>query len=925
MASPQTALGASDLVGRGAELSLLDRRVTEAADGRGGMVLLAGEPGIGKSCLADEAARLARSRGFRVVWGRCRETEGAPPFWPWTQILRGVLAGSGITAPADLQPLLDSRPQAGRDADRFQLFDAVTTLLLDRAHHQPLLVVLDDLHRADHSSLLLLEFLTPAVGDAPLLLIGTFRDTEVSAPHPLFTILGEGASGGGVDLLELGGLTPADTARLVAGQAPAGTPLRAEELQQRCDGNPFFMTELLRLRPGVGEAVPTTVSAAISARVQRLPASTRRVLALAAVLGREFAPPLLAVLDGSPSEEIDARLGPAVTGGLVRPNADAAGRHGYRFTHVLVREALYDAIPPSRRSALHDLVVRTLEGAAAPSATGPSDLGGPSDLASHAIKAVRTLDERRRAIRLAVRAAELARGRLAHEEAADWFGRALDLGIDSDDERFELLVEFGRSAGRAFRVEPARTAFEQAWALAVRRGWSRRLPTVALGLGDVIVSAGTVDAGLVRLLEQSLELADPADRQARIRLTARLSVEIYWSPRLPQARQFAADAVAAARRLDDAQTLAVSLAALQFVLRGPDQLSERVRLGAELVGLARALGDEQLELNGRRLLLADRLQVDPGAAAAELDELTALAERSRRPLAQWYVMINKGIWATMAGRCEEALGIAAETEAFGRRIGARPTAVYTALQRFAVLRDLGRAGESVPELRAAIHQFPVVIALRCALTVALAEAGRREEAEALLTGLVAEDCRAVPPDALWMSGITTLAIAAAKLDRPAEAATLHELLLPHTGKIVQQGVVAWWGAVDHYLGLTAMTLERWDDAERAFRSALRLHESWSAVGFIQASLNGLAGMLRRRAAPGDRLRASQLTDSGTAELTGREREILRLVASGAANKEIARKLTISIHTVERHVANVYTKIGARNRAEATAFALHSDV
>ena len=135
--------------------------------------------------------------------------------------------------------------------------------------------------------------------------------------------------------------------------------------------------------------------------------------------------------------------------------------------------------------------------------------------------------------------------------------------------------------------------------------------------------------------------------------------------------------------------------------------------------------------------------------------------------------------------------------------------------------------------------------------------------------------------------------------------------------------MAWWGAVTS-TGLTAMT-GRWDDAELAFRSALRLHESWSAVGLIRASLNGLAGTLRRRAAPGDRLRASQLADSGGAELTGREREILRLVASGAANKEIARRLTISIHTVERHVANVYTKIGARNRAEATAFALHVDV
>jgi DNA-binding CsgD family transcriptional regulator len=915
MGSAHVALRVSDLVGRDAELRLLGKRISEAADGRGCSVLLAGEPGIGKTRLADAAAGRARRCGFRVVWGRCRETEGAPPFWPWVQILRGLVTGSGAAEPTDLRTLLDSSPKTARSADRFQLFDATVTYLLGEAHRQPMLLVFDDLHRADHSSLQLLRFLIPGVRDGRVFVIGTYRNTEVPPSHPLFTLIGETCGGVGVDVIELEGLTLQETTHLVASHMPAAAQLRAKEFHERSGGNPFFLTEILRLRPEVGETVPNTVRAAISARIARLPPATHRVLSLAAVLGREFRPELLASFDGAGIAETHRHLASAVSAGFVLANAEAEG--GYRFTHVLIREALYEAIPLARRIQLHDRVVRILESSAG---TG---LAGPSDVATHAARALRTSEERQRAVRLAVRAAVLARDRLAHEEAADWFSRALDLGVDSDDERFELLLELGQAAGRAFRVAPARSAYERAWALADRQGSNHRLTQAALGLGDVIVSAGTVDTGLVWMLEQSLDRAEPADRQGRIRLTARLSVEIYWSAQLPKARQLAAEAVAAARRLGDTRTLAVSLAAQQFVLRGPDHLSERIRLGTELVGHACVLGDEQLELNARRLLLADRLQVGPETAATDFEELAALAERTRRPLAQWYLRTNRVIWATMAGRCEEALGIVAEAEAFGRRIGARPTAVYAAFQHFAVLHELGRSGESVDELRAAIREFPVVIALRCTLALSLAEAGRQLEAEAMFTDLVAGDCRAVPPDALWMSGLAMLAMAAAKLDRPAEAATLHRLLLPHVGKVVQQGVVMWWGAVDHYLGLTAMVTGRWDEAEVRFQAGLQLHEAWAAVPFIRASVDGLAELLRRRAGPGDRLRASNLTDRWVAKLTGREREILQLLAVGAANKQIARQLDISIHTVERHIANVYNKIGVRNRAEATAFALRN--
>jgi DNA-binding CsgD family transcriptional regulator len=156
--------------------------------------------------------------------------------------------------------------------------------------------------------------------------------------------------------------------------------------------------------------------------------------------------------------------------------------------------------------------------------------------------------------------------------------------------------------------------------------------------------------------------------------------------------------------------------------------------------------------------------------------------------------------------------------------------------------------------------------------------------------------------------VALLTVAAHRLGSTADAAALHRLLLPHSGGIVLQGLVAWWGAVDHYLGLAASTLGRGDDAERSFRAALALHGAWAATPFVRASLQGLESVRGAVAGPA---------------LTGREEEVLRLLAEGAANKQIARRLHISVHTVERHVANVYTKIGVNNRAAATAFVLRS--
>ncbi len=281
------------------------------------------------------------------------------------------------------------------------------------------------------------------------------------------------------------------------------------------------------------------------------------------------------------------------------------------------------------------------------------------------------------------------------------------------------------------------------------------------------------------------------------------------------------------------------------------------------------------------------------------------------PLARWYVLVNRCVLAALSGE-PHALALVRETAAFGQRIGAGPAEMYGAVQRFALLRPLGRSAECEQELRAAAVRYPRLATLRCALAVLLAEEGRGDEAVALLERLTDDDCAAVPPDALWLASVSLLVLAAARLERLTELVALERLLAPHAGKIVLQGLAVCWGAVDQYLGVAHAALRRWDDAEQAFRVALRVHQDWRAEPLVRASLEGLSDVAERRRA------AERPVEGG---LTARERQVLGLLQGGAANKQIARELGISVRTVERHVTNLYSKIGARSRSQATALGL----
>ena len=496
--SPQAA--ADELVGRDDQLAALDGVLAGARGGRGRVVLVAGEPGIGKTRLAEEAARRGAAAGMQVAWGRCHEGDGAPALWPWTQVVRqlaaelgpGQLAAMLGPSAAWLGPLMPELaepglpagplPVADLGAARFQLNQAVAGLLRRAAGARPLLVVVDDLHWADVPSLALLAFLAGELNDARLVVVGTYRDVEVVAGRPLAETLGALAREPVVERIALGGLDRAGVARLI-GATIGGSPAEplVQAVHDRCGGNPFFITELLRLlqserrlaAPDAAAAarrdIPVGVRDVLRRRLARLPAQTGTVLMIAAVAGRGFDLDLIEAVTGLEDEPALDAAEAAVLAGLVIEDDRAAGR--YRFAHALVRETIYQDISRARRARLHARVADALV------ATRGAEPEPAAEMAYHCWQAAPVIGAAR-ALPHLLRAGEQAAAQLAYEAADEQFARALELAgqlpasPQATEQEIHIAARLGtvRLVMRGFADPDAAQALARARSLAVRAG-----------------------------------------------------------------------------------------------------------------------------------------------------------------------------------------------------------------------------------------------------------------------------------------------------------------------------------------------------------------------------------------------------------------------------------------------------------------------
>ena len=486
-AEPTSALAASgDFVCREKELALARDVLHEALAGRGQLLLLVGEPGIGKTRLAVELGRIARERGALVLWGRCQEGEGERAYGPWLQILRaglsewdidGVAVELGEGAAAELATLLPELrerlpelPPVEEDAEhaRALLFDGLERLLRGRAAETPLLLVLDDLHCADEPSLRLLRSLCHTLVEHRTLLVGTYRDLEVSEHHPLAATLAELARAHPPRRqLLLRGLEPGCVRRFIAhrtGSEPPPTLVAA--CHARSEGNPLFLLELLHWLEGRGgtlseppdgfeHEVPEGIRHVIRRRLAALSEPCRSALAAASVIGREFATHVLTPVLEQSQEELSRLLTEAETAHALEPVRRSPGR--FRFAHTLIRETLYEDLPSLVRARLHLRTGEALEARYRPRPLVPTREPLPirgvhlAELAHHFAAAL-PVGDAPRALDYCERAGEHALSLLAFEEAQRHFERALrvlEAASPADEELRARLASARKRAAAA--------------------------------------------------------------------------------------------------------------------------------------------------------------------------------------------------------------------------------------------------------------------------------------------------------------------------------------------------------------------------------------------------------------------------------------------------------------------------------------------
>jgi DNA-binding CsgD family transcriptional regulator len=862
------------LVGRDAELAVLDGLAARAAAGAGGVVLVCGEPGVGKTRLAREAA--GRARGAVVSWGACRECEGAPPLWPWMQVL-GWLSGDTVAAKEDRGP-----------AARFQLFERIAQGLRESAALAPQLVVVDDLHRADEASLRLLAYLSETLWPVPVGMIVTYRTTEVPPGSLAAGVVASLAHGAGSRRCELGGLSEQDVALWL--RAAGAEDVGANDLHARTGGNPLFISESIRLlATGSPPGTPLrSVGEVIRERLAPLPADCREALEVASVLGRDFDyPPLAAALRVSPARAV-AALDPAVHARLVCPDGVRAG--AYRFVHTLIRDAVEEQLAPSRRARLHARVFAALR---------DTGWGQPADLAHHAVQARPEVSDEV-AADAARSAADAADRLLAWEDAAVWWQMVISL-TPRDRPGADLQMRHGRSLLLAGRVDEARGCFEAAAAEAARTGDQMTLAASALAVGGTVAEVAA-DHNLVELLDRARLCPDvPAGQRAR--LLARWAIATYWQHgSRDESRRASLAAVELAEQAGDTEALGAALIARQFTLRGPDYLDERLAAGAAVLDIATRLEDQDLRFRAHQWLVPDRYQLGAlGLVAADLEQMAAIAEARRNPLQRWWVLIYRGLLAVFAGRAGQAEELAHEAAALGRRLGQPAADAYRVGQLCRIYWATGRLPELEDDIEQVVTRFPGLVTLRCMRALASSAAGRTGEAAREIEALTADGFAALPRDSLYLASVAILGEAAVTCRAIDLARPILDELLPYASRNLIQGVPVGWGAAAWHVARLQWLLGRRADAARFAAIAQRLHRRWGAEGL-----------------------GHPLADLGqqatVVPLSPRELEVLTLLACGQANSEIAAALGISVHTIERHVANIFTKLAVTNRAAATAWA-----
>jgi DNA-binding SARP family transcriptional activator len=879
---------AGTFVGRESELEMLEGGLEDALSGRGRLFLIVGEPGIGKSRLADEFASRAKQRGAHVLWGRCWEAGGASAYWPWVQSLRSYVRARdaeavrllvGGRAPElaqllpeleDLYPDLPAPRTIDPDSARFRLFDSVAGFVRDAAREQTLVLVLDDLHAADEPSLLLLRFIAGELAEIPVVVVGTYREHEAAEDEPVSASLSE-LHRLQSQQLRLGGLSEADVASFIELSTTVAPSERlVEALYTETEGNPLFVGEVVRLLASEGRLaetpevgwhlpIPPGVHEAIASRLRRLSKECRRLLTLASVLGREFDLEALEQASQSPEEELLELLDEAFAARVLAEAPGTVGR--MRFSHARVRDALYNDLSTARRAQLHFRIGNALE-----ELYGADPEPHLAELAHHFFLAGPGGDVEK-AVGYTRRAGDRAVALLAYEEAVREYGlalRAFERRESKDNrEKCELHLALGHALAKAGSTPEAKESFLAAAELARGARLPEQLADAALGYGGRLVWTRTWgDRHLVPLLEEALAVLPQRDSKFRAQLLARLAGGPLRDTMAPGPRVAMADeAVEMARRLGDPATLAYAIEGRCEAYWGPDALEERLALADELIEVGESSGDAERAYAGHDCRFFALLEVgDLSAASREHDAASRLAYELRMPARLWITATRNANLALFEGRFEEAEGAIREALELGRLAQTANAELAFDLQLYALRREQGRLEELVETVERAVDDYPGYQVLRFVRIDILVELGREDDARAAFDACAADDFR-LDLDDQWLFGMSLLPEACRYFADVERASTLYELLRPYGRHNAVAVPELCRGSVSRGLGILAGVMSQPEQSAEHFEDALEMNSTMGTRPWLAHTEYDYARMLLADGVPTDTARAPELLGS----------------------------------------------------------------
>lgn len=955
-------------VGRTEELRAL-RKMLPGSSGRSGrFVAIAGEPGIGKTRLMTEIARIATAEGKRVLWSQMVEDFAAPPFFCWTLVLRDYVQqfdddviradiGSGAPDIADILPELCHRfgievdpIGLSRSGGHYALFDAVTRHLLTVARRDPLIVLLDNLHSADRSSLMLLEYLCQQIAGSPILVIGAYRHADFDRRNPLRFVLAKLSRTPGFQQISLRGLTLDEVALVLS--THVGSPIPASlvrSIHERSDGSPLFVGEMARMlaepdsqrgayQPNYLVHVPASLRDVINVRLDALPAETLKILGIAAVLGRDFDVSVLAELAELPGELVNIQLNQAEEAGIIR--ALHLGR--YSFRHVSFREVLYIEHSTVARVRLHRRTGELLE-----SRHSNGGAAHYTELAHHFFESAQ-LDNGEKALLYCRAAADEAAKRRAYAEAVAMYERALqvvELQQESNSEtRFDLLFRVGQSQFSSGELNAATQSLMKSAILAYRERWWFRLADALFVYQLVCQQSGFRHIASIPLHELVLEHIPDESHEVRARTLVSLAKAYRTAGRPDLAGSVFQSGVELARRCDDSRVLFDCLRKGNWTVgRHPSSIREGLEISREALALARLHESAEAVIDSLTDIvfqLCDLGEIDE--VEQRLAEMANLArqERQRHFLNvltgfETSVAILRGNWAEGYCKAQETL----------RQIpvqGVLGLEGRYAFQVFSIKRAQGQL-EEMREIADAIlatsaitnFWLPGQIMLHCELE----QYARARDALRQLG-----DLRKLPRDDLYVTSLIYLAESCVVLRDKARCSQIYELLMPYRSLNATLPGTLMQGAVSGYLGSLAVTTRNAMEASVLFEEAIAMNTAMRALPFLARSQVDYARVLFASDDHEAHIRARQLVTAALSvanelnlrplqkaitalqetsaidSLTGREVDILRVVAVGLSNKRIADTLHISHSTVTTHMRHIFRKTGARNRTEAAEYA-----